>query len=84
MQTKLLINGEPVEGAGEKLAVLDPATAEYVADHTSMIRRDPVDPVAAITPWNYPSMMAAWKIAVGCTVSYPSQYGAVPNLGRSA
>ncbi|HKQ23335.1 MAG TPA: gamma-aminobutyraldehyde dehydrogenase [Burkholderiales bacterium] len=39
------------------------ATDEYLANHTSMIRRDPVGVVAQITPWNYPLMMAAWKIA---------------------
>ena len=33
------------------------------AGHTSMIRRDPVGVVASIAPWNYPLMMAAWKIA---------------------
>jgi len=36
---------------------------EYLAGHTSMIRRDPVGVVAQIAPWNYPLMMAAWKIA---------------------
>ena len=36
---------------------------EYVPGHTSMIRRDPVGVVASIAPWNYPLMMAAWKIA---------------------
>jgi len=49
------------------------AAGEYVAGHTSMIRRDPVGPVAAIAPWNYPLMMASWKIAAplaaGCTVN---------------
>ncbi|HEY7521412.1 MAG TPA: gamma-aminobutyraldehyde dehydrogenase [Methylomirabilota bacterium] len=39
------------------------ATDEYIAGHTSMIRRDPVGVVAQITPWNYPLMMAAWKLA---------------------
>jgi aminobutyraldehyde dehydrogenase len=39
------------------------ATDEYLARHTSMIRRDPVGVVAQITPWNYPLMMAAWKLA---------------------
>ncbi|KAB5624530.1 gamma-aminobutyraldehyde dehydrogenase [Pseudomonas putida] len=38
-------------------------TGEYVAGHTSMVRRDPVGVVASIAPWNYPLMMAAWKIA---------------------
>lgn len=48
------------------------AAGEYVAGHTSMIRRDPVGPVAAIAPWNYPLMMASWKLAAplaaGCPV----------------
>jgi aminobutyraldehyde dehydrogenase len=39
------------------------AAAEYLPGHTSMIRRDPVGVVASIAPWNYPLMMAAWKIA---------------------
>lgn len=36
---------------------------EYLAGHTSMIRRDPIGVVASIAPWNYPLMMMAWKIA---------------------
>src|SRR5947208_17179841 len=40
--------------------------------HTSMIRREPVGVVASIAPWNYPIMMAGWKIgpalAAGNTV----------------
>ncbi|WP_243375121.1 gamma-aminobutyraldehyde dehydrogenase [Microvirga solisilvae] len=36
---------------------------EYLPGHTSMIRRDPVGVVASIAPWNYPLMMAAWKLA---------------------
>ena len=36
---------------------------EYLAGHTSMIRRDPIGVVASIAPWNYPLMMAAWKLA---------------------
>src|SRR5512145_3077080 len=39
------------------------AADEYIAGHTSMIRRDPIGVVAQITPWNYPLMMAAWKLA---------------------
>jgi aminobutyraldehyde dehydrogenase len=39
------------------------AADEYLAGHTSMIRRDPIGVVAQITPWNYPLMMAAWKLA---------------------
>jgi betaine-aldehyde dehydrogenase len=48
------------------------ASGEYVAGHTSIIRREPVGPVGQITPWNYPLMMAIWKIgpalATGCTI----------------
>ena len=36
---------------------------EYMAGFTSMIRRDPVGVVGSIAPWNYPLMMAAWKLA---------------------
>ena len=39
------------------------AANEYLAGYTSMIRRDPVGVVASIAPWNYPLMMAAWKLA---------------------
>ncbi|GAA6163455.1 gamma-aminobutyraldehyde dehydrogenase [Pelagimonas sp. KU-00592-HH] len=59
--------------AGAARTMSGSAAGEYVAGHTSMIRRDPVGPVAAIAPWNYPLMMAAWKlaapIAAGCTVT---------------
>src|SRR5215470_1932145 len=40
-----------------------PVTGEYMAGHTSMIRRDPIGVVGSIAPWNYPLMMAVWKIA---------------------
>lgn len=39
------------------------AAGEYLEGHTSMIRRDPLGVVASIAPWNYPLMMAAWKLA---------------------
>src|SRR6478672_1159382 len=39
------------------------AAAEYVRGSTSMIRREPIGVVGQITPWNYPLMMAAWKIS---------------------
>jgi betaine-aldehyde dehydrogenase len=48
------------------------AAGEYMADHTSWVRREPIGPVGQITPWNYPMAMAAWKIgpalAAGNTV----------------
>ena len=36
---------------------------EYKSGYTSMLRRDPLGVVAGIAPWNYPLMMAAWKVA---------------------
>jgi betaine-aldehyde dehydrogenase len=48
------------------------ASAEYLAGHTSWIRREPVGVCGQVTPWNYPMLMAAWKfapaIAAGNTV----------------
>jgi betaine-aldehyde dehydrogenase len=48
------------------------SAGEYMRDHTSMIRREPVGVCAQVTPWNYPMMMAVWKfapaIAAGNTV----------------
>jgi len=48
------------------------AAGEYVDGRTSIIRREPVGVVGQITPWNYPLMMALWKIgpalAAGCTI----------------
>ncbi len=39
------------------------SAGEYLAEHTSMIRREPVGVCAQVTPWNYPMMMATWKFA---------------------
>lgn len=49
--------------AGAARALQAPTTEEYVPGHLSMIRREPVGVVAAITPWNYPLLTASWKIA---------------------
>jgi len=49
--------------AGAVRSMTGALAGEYLAGHTSMIRRDPVGVVASITPWNYPLMMAAWKLA---------------------
>jgi betaine-aldehyde dehydrogenase len=57
-------------GAGRLLE--GKAAGEYMEGHTSWIRREPVGVVGQITPWNYPLMMAVWKIgpalATGCTL----------------
>src|SRR5690606_34015585 len=39
------------------------SAGEYMADHTSYVRREPVGVIGQVTPWNYPLMMAIWKIA---------------------
>ena len=39
------------------------SAGEYLKDHTSFIRREPIGVCAAVTPWNYPLMMAVWKWA---------------------
>jgi betaine-aldehyde dehydrogenase len=39
------------------------SAGEYMAGHTSMIRREPIGVCAAVTPWNYPMMMGVWKWA---------------------
>ncbi|MBL1120703.1 aminobutyraldehyde dehydrogenase [Streptomyces sp. 110] len=48
--------------AGAVRAQLSLSAGEYVTGRTSMIVREPVGVVAAITPWNYPLLTAAWKI----------------------
>jgi betaine-aldehyde dehydrogenase len=48
------------------------SAGEYMTDHTSFVRREPIGVCAQVTPWNYPMMMAVWKwapaIAAGNTV----------------
>ncbi len=39
------------------------SAGEYLAGHTSYVRREPIGVVAQVTPWNYPLMMAIWKVA---------------------
>jgi betaine-aldehyde dehydrogenase len=58
--------------AGAARVLEGKSAGEYVAGHTSIIRREPVGVAGQIAPWNYPLMMAVWKIgpalATGCTV----------------
>ncbi len=58
--------------AGAARVVEGKAAGEYVSTHTSMIRREPAGVVGQVAPWNYPLMMAIWKLApalaAGCTI----------------
>lgn len=49
--------------AGAARNMTGAAAGEYTEGRTSLLRREPVGVCAQITPWNYPLMMAAWKIA---------------------
>ena len=49
--------------AGAARILQGSAAGEYMAGHTSMVRREPIGVCAQVTPWNYPLMMAIWKIA---------------------
>ena len=49
--------------AGEARHLNGMASAEYMKDHTSFIRREPIGVIGQVTPWNYPLNMAVWKIA---------------------
>jgi 1-pyrroline dehydrogenase len=48
--------------AGAARVLEGKATGEYMRGYTSMLRREPLGIVAGITPWNYPLMMAVWKL----------------------
>ena len=55
------------------------ASGEYMRGYTSMIRREPIGVVGSIAPWNYPLMMAIWKVAPAlaagnCVVLKPSEW----------
>lgn len=58
--------------AGAARVLEGKSAGEYMTDHTSWIRREPVGVVGQVAPWNYPMMMAIWKfcpaIAAGNTV----------------
>src|ERR671932_1170306 len=79
--------GKPIEAMREEIPVIvdnlrffagaartmqAQATGEYMQGYTSMLRREPVGVVGQVAPWNYPLMMAIWKVgpalAAGNTV----------------
>ena len=49
--------------AGAARVLEGKAAGEYLKGHTSWIRREPIGVVGQVTPWNYPLLMAVWKIA---------------------
>jgi 1-pyrroline dehydrogenase len=49
--------------AGAARVLEGKSTGEYARGYTSMIRREPLGVVGGIAPWNYPLMMAVWKLA---------------------
>ncbi|MED4779594.1 gamma-aminobutyraldehyde dehydrogenase [Brevibacillus choshinensis] len=58
--------------AGAARIMQGPASGEYMANYTSMLRREPLGVIGSIAPWNFPLAMAIWKIgpaiATGNTV----------------
>jgi betaine-aldehyde dehydrogenase len=79
-KTRKLVEDGDVPMSGEQLkyfggiarTLAGAAAAEYIPGYTSWLRREPVGVVAQVAPWNYPIMMAVWKIgpalAAGNTV----------------
>src|SRR5437764_5387841 len=51
--------------AGAARVLEGKSTGEYIKGYTSMIRREPIGIIAIICPWNYPLMMAIWKLGPG-------------------
>jgi aminobutyraldehyde dehydrogenase len=51
--------------AGAARVLEGKSAGEYIKGYTSMIRREPIGIVAGICPWNYPLMMAIWKMGPG-------------------
>ena len=49
--------------AGAARVLEGKSAGEYLKDHTSFVRREPIGVVGQVTPWNYPLMMMVWKIA---------------------
>ncbi|HLL63843.1 MAG TPA: gamma-aminobutyraldehyde dehydrogenase [Propionibacteriaceae bacterium] len=70
-QIKTLIRSEEVKVGADQLRFFagaarnleGKATGEYMEGLSSSIRREPIGVVAQVTPWNYPLMMAIWKMA---------------------
>ena len=49
--------------AGAARSITSQAAADYAESHLSVILREPLGVIGVVTPWNYPLLMAAWKMA---------------------
>jgi betaine-aldehyde dehydrogenase len=64
VQDEILVSVDQIRFFAGAARVLEGRSAgEYLKDHTSMIRREPIGVIGQVTPWNYPLNMATWKFA---------------------
>jgi betaine-aldehyde dehydrogenase len=64
VQDEILVSVDQIRFFAGAARVLEGrAAGEYLKDHTSFVRREPVGVIGQVTPWNYPLNMAAWKFA---------------------
>ncbi|MFC6357381.1 gamma-aminobutyraldehyde dehydrogenase [Luethyella okanaganae] len=64
VQDEILLSVDQIRFFAGAARSLDGRSAgEYMKDHTSFIRREPIGVVGQVTPWNYPLNMAVWKFA---------------------
>jgi betaine-aldehyde dehydrogenase len=64
VEDEILLSVDQIRFFAGAARVLEGRSAgEYMADHTSFIRREPVGVIGQVTPWNYPLNMAVWKFA---------------------
>ncbi|MBG6239650.1 betaine-aldehyde dehydrogenase [Mycetocola sp. CAN_C7] len=64
VEDEILLSADQIRffaGAARTLNGL--SAGEYLADHTSYVRREPIGVIGQVTPWNYPLNMAVWKFA---------------------
>jgi 1-pyrroline dehydrogenase len=70
-EVEFLVDNLRFFAAGARVSATQ-APGEYLSGYTSVLRREPLGVAGLIAPWNYPMMMAGWKIgpalAAGCTV----------------
>src|SRR6476660_5986691 len=70
--------------AGAARCLEGKAAGEYVEGYTSFVRREPVGVVGQVAPWNYPLMMAAWKIGPALAAGNTVVLKPAPNTPQTA